>query len=71
MQELYETPFNGLFQNMKIMWIDDEAAIIITEDYSYSWHIIYTCDGAVMNKFFDNILPYSTNKEKQSLEDMF
>lgn len=71
MQELYETPFNGLFQNMKIMWIDDEAAIIITEDYSYSWHIIYTCDGAVMNKFFDNILPYSTNKEKQSLDDMF
>lgn len=69
MQKLYGTPLKGLFDSMKIMWINDESAIIVTGD-STNWNTIYTCDDSVINDFFYNILPYSDEK-KQSLDDMF
>ena len=69
MQKLYGTPLKGLFDSMKIMWINDESAIIVTGN-STNWNTIYTCDESVINDFFYNILPYSDEK-KQSLDDMF
>jgi len=71
-RDIYKTPFNGMLYGMKMVWEKNNSYIIIAKTDS-SWRIIYTRRKAVFNYFFEKIelYPYSTNKEKRSLEDMF
>ena len=71
-RDIYKTPFNGMLYGMKMVWKKNNSYIIIAKT-DFSWHIIYTRREAVFNYFCEKIepYPYATNKEKQSLDDMF